>query len=225
MQIIGHRGAAGLAPENSLEAMRAGLRAGVDMLEFDIRLTRDNQPVVIHDSSTLRTHHIVFSIARNDLHTLQSTIQHPPVPTLSEVLNEFFGKVTLNIELKSKDSGAVALECVRQHIKKQSDWEHVLFSSFHTTELELIRRQSVHARLALLHKHNPFAFTTRHKELRLSAVGFFHLTVNPLAVAIAKQRNIFTYAYTVNNTTSARLLEKQGIQGIVTNYPNRFSSS
>ena len=222
MQIIGHRGAAGLAPENTLEAMRAGIQAGADMLEFDVRLTSDGQPVIIHDASLLRTHHKSFSIGRHTLSKLRLATQHSPVPTLQEVLDAFFGKIVLNIELKSKGSGVVALEYVTRHIKQQSDWQQVLFSSFHTTELEAVRRSSKHARLALLHKHNPFAFVTQHKKLNLSAVGFFHLTVNPLAVGIAKKRGIFTYAYTVNNTAGARLLKKQGIDGIVTNYPNRF---
>lgn len=225
MQIIGHRGAAGLAPENSLEALRAGMAAGADMLEFDVRLTRDNQPVIIHDNSTLRTHHTIFSISRNSLAQLKRAVTTPPVPTLSEVLDEFFGVITLNIELKSNGSGIIALNHVRQHIKTPTDWQHVLFSSFHITELEAIRRQDPHARLALLHKHNPFAFVTRHKELRLSAVGFYHLTVNPLAISIAKKRDIFTYAYTVNSPAAARLLQKEGIDGIVTNYPDRFSTN
>ena len=46
MLTIGHRGAAGIAPENTLESLRAGVKAGCDMLEFDVRLTKDKIPVV-----------------------------------------------------------------------------------------------------------------------------------------------------------------------------------
>ena len=64
MLIIGHRGAAGLARENSLEALRAGLEAGADILEFDVRLTKDKIPVVVHDFHTLRTHRDPSIISR-----------------------------------------------------------------------------------------------------------------------------------------------------------------
>ena len=55
MLIIGHRGAAGLAPENTMEAFRAGFEAGADMMELDVRLTADKRLVVIHDALLLRT--------------------------------------------------------------------------------------------------------------------------------------------------------------------------
>jgi glycerophosphoryl diester phosphodiesterase len=57
MLIIGHRGAAGLAPENTMAAIAAGIEAGSDMIEIDVRLTRDNQLVVIHDPRLVRTPH------------------------------------------------------------------------------------------------------------------------------------------------------------------------
>ena len=63
MLIIGHRGAAGLAPENTIDAMAAGIAAGADMLELDVRLTRDGVPVVAHDNRLLRTHHQNESIS------------------------------------------------------------------------------------------------------------------------------------------------------------------
>ena len=67
MLVIGHRGAAGLAPENTIEALRAGVKAGADMLEFDIRLTKDNITVLVHDFLTLRTHRQTSIISRSTL--------------------------------------------------------------------------------------------------------------------------------------------------------------
>src|SRR3954452_7141634 len=53
--IVAHRGASALAPENTLEAARLGWEAGADAWEFDVQMTRDGVPVIIHDESLLRT--------------------------------------------------------------------------------------------------------------------------------------------------------------------------
>lgn len=54
--IIGHRGASAVAPENSIAAFEAAIAAGADGIEFDVRLSRDGVPVIIHDDTLQRTH-------------------------------------------------------------------------------------------------------------------------------------------------------------------------
>ena len=100
MLIIGHRGAAGLAPENTIDAMAAGVAAGADMLELDVRLTRDGVPVIAHDNRLLRTHHRNESISHLTYTELQALTSEQPIPSLLAVLDRFFGVVLLNIELK-----------------------------------------------------------------------------------------------------------------------------
>src|SRR2546428_13622015 len=55
VRVVGHRGAAALAPENTIAAFEAGLRAGVDAIEFDVQRTADGVPVVLHDDTLDRT--------------------------------------------------------------------------------------------------------------------------------------------------------------------------
>lgn len=221
MLIIGHRGAAKLAPENTLEALRAGKAAGADMLEFDVRLTKDKIPVLTHDFHTLRTHHAASIISRQTFEELQlSTKAHPLVP-LSAVLDEFFGNILLNIEIKGRGTGKVVAELLKsRYIKKSKTWDNVIFSSFRGSELTRIREVSEEANLALLHSENPFLFIAYHRKLRLAAVGFHRLYINPLALEIAKCAKIFTYAYTVNRPHTALKLAQQGIDGIVTDRPD-----
>jgi len=221
MLVIGHRGAAGLAPENTLEALRAGLEAGADILEFDIRLTKDKVPVLIHDFHTLRTHHDTSIISRLTLEELQKRTEKQPIIPLSEVLDEFFGVILLNIELKGRSSGETVAKLIQKsYIKTQRDWDKILFSSFKGSELSAVRHVSPKANLALLHSENPFMFIAYHRKLRLSAVGFHRLYINPFALEIAKRASLFTYAYTVNRPQSALLLAQAGLDGIVTNFPN-----
>ena len=223
MLVIGHRGAAGLAPENTLEALRAGVEAGADMLEFDVRLTKDDILVIHHDFHTLRTHKSAALVSRSELKNLQKLDTSRPLVTLEEVLDEFFGKILLNIELKSRGSGKTTAEFLKKHyIKKPSDWDCVLFSSFSGSELVAARKISKKANLALLHHENPFLFLAYHWRIQLTAVGFHRLYVNQLALEIAKKAKLFTYAYTVNRPQTALRLAEEGLDAVVTDYPDRI---
>lgn len=222
MLIIGHRGAAGLAPENTMVAMKAGVMAGVDILEFDVRLTRDSVPVVIHDSRLLRTHHLNKSINSLTLAELQAYTSKQPIPTLAEVLDEYFGVVVLNIEIKSRGCAEVVYQTLATYINRPDDWDNVLVSSFLARELIRLRKLSPLINLALLHRNNPFLFVAYQRWLQLSAVGFHRLYIHPLAIEIARRSGLFIYVYTVNRPDALRTLAQRHIDGIVTNYPDRL---
>ncbi len=216
----------GLAHENTMEAFRAGFDADADILEFDIRLTKDNVPVVIHDARLLRTHHVKAAVAHLTLDELREKTAANPVPTLQEVLDEFFGKIMLNIELKSRGTGTeVVTLLTKRYIKKKSDWDKIIISSFKGTELIRIRKLAPRVNLALLHNQNPFIFIAYHRLLTLTAVGFHRLYLNSFALQIAKRAGIFTYVYTVDRPGAIDILERQGVDGIVTNYPDKFRAA
>lgn len=225
MLVIGHRGAAGIAPENTLEALHAGVDAGADILEFDVHMTNDRVPVVIHDGNLLRTHRKRAFINRISFAKLQElTADSPnPVIALETVLDEFFGDIILNIEIKQRGIAADIIDLLeRRYIKHPHDWEVLVFSSFYASELVAIRKRSHLANLWLLHNRNPFIFIAFARRLHLSGVGFHRLYINDFALAIAKKTHLFTYAYTVNRPHAARQLSNRGIDGIVTDYPAKI---
>ena len=220
MLVIGHRGAAGLARENTIEALRAGLEAGADILEFDVRLTKDKIPVLTHDFHTMRTHRDTSIISRQTLKELRTRTKQYPIVELSSVLDEFYGKILLNIEIKGRGTSKVVVELLKKkYIKKKNDWDNVLISSFKGSELAAVRKASPYANIALLHSQNPFIFIAYHRRLGLTAVGFHRLYINSFALAIAKRAKLFTYAYTINRPQSALALAQAGIDGVVTDNP------
>ncbi len=223
MLVIGHRGAAGLARENSLEALRAGADAGADILEFDVRLTKDKIPVVVHDFHTLRTHKDPSIISRLTLEELTKRTEKLPITPLFEVLDEFFGIIILNIELKGRGSGKVVAELLAdKYAISPKRWDNVLISSFRGSELQAVRNISKYANLSLLHSENPFLFIAYQRRLKLTAVGFHRLYINRFAVEIAKKTKLFVYAYTVNRPHTALMLAQQGVDGVVTDRPNEI---
>jgi glycerophosphoryl diester phosphodiesterase len=221
MLIIGHRGAAGLAAENTLEALQSGIDAGADMLEFDVQITRDKQLLVVHDSTLLRTHkksHIVRWSTHQSIK--EATEKGHKIATLEEVLDMFFGNILLNLEIKSHGTGKHVIDLLeKKYIHRKSDWENVLLSSFKANELVAMRKKSPHAELAMLHNRNPFTFMAYHRKLNLTAVGFHRLRANSLSIEVAKQLNIFIYLYTVNRKNAAKRFAQEGIDGIVTDNP------
>ncbi len=223
MLIIGHRGAKGLAAENTLASLEAGFANGADILEFDVRTTKDNILVVIHDARLTRTHKRNVAISGLTLDELRTASIDNPVPTLKEVLDEYYGKILLNIEIKSRGAGIAVIALLQSgYIKKSSDWDNILISSFKGGELVKIRKIAPKANLALLHEENPFIFIAYHRRITLTAVGFHRLYLNRFALEIARRLQLFIYVYTVDRTAAITLLQEQGVDGVVTNYPDKF---
>ena len=223
MLIIGHRGAAGEKPENSLAAIKAGRLSGADIVEFDVRVTRDGRVVLAHDDNLSRTHDIDISVSHSTLKELQKRTAGSvaPICTLEEVLHDSLGQVLLNIELKDKGSALAVLDILhRAEYKSRIDM--VFLSSFSVRELIRARNLNRKIKLALLVRLNPFAFLAWERKLHLSAVGFHRLHLNPLSIQAAHQLDIFVYVYTVNRPAARANLERQGVDGIVTDYPSKF---
>lgn len=224
MLIIGHRGAAGLAPENSLVAFKTGVAVGADMLEFDVQVTRDKELLVVHDSTLLRTHKKPRIVRWSTHESIkEATAKGHKIATLEEVLDLFFGKALLNLELKSRGASKHVVELLKtKYIKQPDDWHNILISSFKPGELKTFRKLAPDAELALLHYRNPYIFMLHNRQLNLTAVGFHRLYINSLALEVAKHLGLFTYTYTVNRPEAARKLRERGVEGIVTDNPKEM---
>jgi len=225
MLIIGHRGAAGLKPENTLEALQAGYESGADMLEFDVRITADGIPVLMHDSSLLRTNGLRTTIRMSTLTELQraTSDSEKPIATLEQVMDELFGKVMLNIEFKQHGNVGALIDVLKKYCKTRNDWAQVVVSSFNVKELARIRKACPYIGLWLLHGRNPFIFVAYARKLELSGVGFNRMYLNDFACEIARKTNLFTYVYTINRLGAMQNLATHGIDGLVTDYPDRFA--
>lgn len=224
MLIIGHRGAAGIAHENTIEAFNAGVMAGADMLEFDVQVTRDGELLVVHDTTLFRTHKKA-TIVRWSTHESikRATEKGHQIATLKEVMDMFFGKTFLNLEIKNRFTAKRIIPFIKEHyITNEGDWDNILISSFKPSELIEARKHSSRIHLALVQDKNPFLFMLYHRRLDFTAVGFHRLRAHKLAITIAKQLDLFTYVYTVNRKEAAKQLSDRDIDAIVTDYPNKL---
>lgn len=224
MLVIGHRGSAGTKPENSIAGLREAIAVGADMIEVDIRITKDKHVILAHDWHMFHTHRKIDFIRRHTLSELKkrtSGTEHPVV-TIEQLLKECYGRILLNIELKERGAVGPVLAALDPYFQKKEDWDNVLFSAFNPLILRALRKRAPFASLSMLHYRNPLNFMAWHKILGLSAVGFHRLYTTSLSLEVAKRLELFTYAYTINRVDAVQKLVNKGIDGIVTDFPGKF---
>ncbi len=161
--VIGHRGAAGLAPENTLAALRAAKRAGASWVEFDIRLSRDRECVVIHDRTLERIAGRPTPVSRMGLDELRrcgagswfsAQFADERIPGLGDVLALACGLgLGVNIELKPcglRNHALVAALLRTLSSDRRCESLPVLISSFSPALLSAVRRRDKAMPLGLL---------------------------------------------------------------------------
>ena len=129
---MGHRGAAGLAPENTIVSIAEALAAKVDWIEFDVRRTQDGHIVLVYDRHTGRVAHkklVIRKAAMQELKELQMK-KGFSIPTLEEAVELIGEKSKINIEVKSSDCVPQVIELIQKCIKKGYKHSHFLVSSF-----------------------------------------------------------------------------------------------
>lgn len=245
--IIGHRGAAGLAPENTLAAFEAALEHGAQVLEMDVRRTRDGAVVVLHDSRVDRTTNGSGSVSGMTLAQLQALdagYRFTPdggetypyrgkgvtVPTLEQVVKAFPDTYLL-IELKENDpSLADAVISVLQSAHATS---RVMLSSFHDAVVERVRElapeiptgysqeEVVHLVIMQRLGLGAFAKPTGHALQVPEWQGPLRV-VDPGLTRLGRRKGLQVHVWTVNDEESMSRLIALDVDGIITDYPDRL---
>ena len=225
---IAHRGASGTFPENTLSAFRAAIDAGAGMCELDVQLSRDGAVVVIHDDTVDRTTDGKGEVAALTLEELKrldagakfkgGMIKGERIPTLDEVFAVTSGKCALNIELKA---GGLEAQ-VAQIMQARNALSDSIVSSFDWESLKKIQQLHFNIRVALLAEEKPV-------ELMMSAVAMRAHAINPRWDMVtadlckaAHERGFKVYTWTVDADARMRALMECGVDGIMTNYPERL---
>ena len=217
---IGHRGARGHAPENTLAAIEKGIALHSHMIEFDLQHTRDGQLVLLHDATLDRTtngHGRIAELTWEDARRLKVG-GNQPLPLLADALRVASGRAGVMIELKAE---GIARETVR--IVQESRFSGpVVYGSFlHDQLLEIRRAQPQAHTLALIEAIpvNRTAFATDAQATHVG-VAFNTLTAPFLGALHAKSLRVFVY--TVNEPADIRAAKAMGVDGIISDYPDRL---
>lgn len=231
---IGHRGASGVLPENTMSSFKLALEQGAEGLEFDLRLSADKKVVVFHDDDLERLAGRPERIAELTLTELKeaSLREDEKIITLREVLQEF-PDIPFIIELKDKGDDLVA--AAAQVVIEEGAQEQVLFGCFDITTIKILRRLLPEVPTAAAEKEGmkfylfaliglagfmkwPFAgFVTPRYRGRIPVLTLFFRTA-------VRARGMVLLVWTVNEKAEMQRLLKQGVDGILTDYPEIMTS-
>ena len=217
---IGHRGAAGHAPENTLAAIRKGIELGVDFVEIDVRCTADGILVALHDATVNRTTNGKGPIDRLTLRDVKALDagNGERVPMLEEVLRVVSGQAGLMLELKVKGAAQKTVEVVQKAEFK----DPVISASFLHEELGIIRSVDAEASLMALFGRLPQASVARAIKYSPSHVGLRHDTVTRRLVEAFHDEDLLVFVYTTDTTREIQRAISAGVDGIISNVPERL---
>ncbi len=227
MPVVAHRGASGELPENTMLAFREGLAQGADALEFDVRLTADGVPVVMHDATVDRTTGGTGAVSHLELaHLASLDAGHGErVPTVEQVLGEF-PETPVIIELKEAQASGPLRDVLRRHNAQSralvGSFEHRALSPFFGPEFH---RAASRREAALFWTGSRLSVG-----LALGGVAAFTVpshhrgitVVDRRFVRVARRHGRPVHVWTVDDETEATWLRSIGVAGIITNYPARM---
>lgn len=225
MLTIAHRGASALFPENTLRAFIAAAELGADMCEFDVRMTRDGEVVVIHDATVNRTTDgrgrvgamSAAAIGRLDAGVrFGAEFRGERIPTLAEVARALGGRgCAMDVELKARGLEARVCEILRGC----GAMESAIVSSFVWDQLKIVAGREPAMRVALLGEKAPAALLEAALAMRAFAIAPRFDIADAALCAAAHSRGLAVYAWTVDDAPTMRRLAAAGVDGIMTNNP------
>lgn len=246
---VGHKGAAALAPENTLPSFRAALEHGVDLIEFDVLALRDGTLVLAHSDDLAEVSHGVArgSVLSLSLPELRSVA--PALPTFDDACAFLAAEapgVGVQVDVKWVDYESGVVETLRRH----GLVGRTLVSSFFSRSLRAVGALEPELRLGLsypLDRHGisrrraltPFVAASaralrralpyrigRWLESAGATVATLHyLLVSPAVVRACHARDAAVFAWTVDEPAVARALAAHGVDGVITNDPRIFAGT
>jgi glycerophosphoryl diester phosphodiesterase len=234
LQIVAHRGATAHAPQNTRAAFRAALALGADAVEFDVRLTSDGSPVVYHyaylDEATSGRGPIwEYSLADLRVVRVGGPDSHERVPLLAEVLEEFAGRIGLEIELKGPEPETIAavvplLNAARSH------WARMEVTSYEPFLLAALRAQCTELNTALLFPRSEswmtlevIAYLSRHRarQAQATAVHLHPTQLTEDVVVAIRSAGVDVHAWDVNDVQMLQLCADLNLPWVTTDHLER----
>ena len=228
MKIIGHRGASGYKPENTLSSFRQAIKLGVDMIEFDVYTVKSGEVMVLHDDKLDRTTNGTGSIESKTFTEIRKLDAGggEKVPLLTEVLDTINKKVPINIELKGTGTAGPVAAIIQHYVTKKG-WPRKLFlvSSFDHSELKAFTTLLPTIPTGALFGYLPFRFWPKIKDTGVTSANISAKAITRRAVNAVHAHGLEVYVYTVNSKRQADRMARLGVDGIFSNFPDKVSGS
>jgi glycerophosphoryl diester phosphodiesterase len=224
---ISHRGAAAIAPENTLAAVAAGVGSGAPYVEIDVRATSDGVPVLMHDGSIDRTtdgEGKVGELAWDYIKGLDAggyfspEFRGEPVPSLASVLEYMKGKKsTLVVEAKWPRNWPGGDSTFLETIREQGMERNVVVISFDTGWIKTLPQALPDTPLGVLYIY-PYSVPSA-EAVEYVSIFWPALVIDPSLVWRMKRSGHTVWAWNVNSEILTRFLAWKGVEGITIDNP------
>ncbi|PJI32902.1 glycerophosphodiester phosphodiesterase [Acinetobacter pseudolwoffii] len=230
MRIIGHRGARGEAPENTLGGFQYIQEIGIRAVEFDVRQLKDNALIIMHDDDFVRTTGLqkhLYECNRQDLTQYNHAVawsewnKIEATPLLDQTLNVIRNFEHIEVEIKSVASEEAAEKIAFEVEQQLQGYEQAaIITSFDAKILDALQQQNSRLKRGLLIetdvKHQAI---DRALELGCCHIGWMDELASKDLIQATQAAELNISVWTVNDVTRAKQLRDWGIQGLITDYP------
>ncbi len=221
--IVGHRGASGYEPENTLRSFERAIDMGVGMIELDVYCCKSGQVVVIHDDTIDRTTNGTGEVVQLSWDILRqyNAGKGEHIPLLSQVFDLVNKRVVINIEIKDPHAVRAVADLIEQYVRdKQWSYDDFLVSSFDHGALAAFISYCPRVKTGALFDVGSVDELPITRTLRAHYVIVEYQSVTAALITAVHNAGLQLYAYTVNDKQIALQLRDLGIDGIITNYPD-----
>jgi len=220
MKVVGHRGARHLAPENTIAALEAALKHGVDEIEIDVRVTKDGHVVLNHDPLVRTRDGKTYATASHSLEELQE--HKPDMPTLAEAIRAVDRKVPLMIEVKAKEPIEPIVEVLERFLSGGWQTSDFILGSFSQKTLRALHEALPEVELVVIELFSGLRAIHRARQVEATKISLNHHFLWFAAVANMRRKKYELYTWTLNNPKKARRWAKFGLDGAVTDNPELY---
>ncbi|MAU26952.1 MAG: glycerophosphodiester phosphodiesterase [Muricauda sp.] len=222
--VIGHRGAMGHETENTLASVKKAMELNADMIEIDVFKIDSGEIVVFHDERLERLSNAGGRIEDYNIFDLRQVVLdgNHQIPMLQDVLKLINNQTTLNIELKGADTANRVNFILDYYVREKGwSWDNFLISSFNWDELKKMREANPDIAIAVLTEEDPLQAIPVAKELNAVAINPDYRQLTQEIVDKIQDAGFKVYTWTVNNPEDIEKMKEFGVDGIISDYPER----
>jgi len=232
--VIAHRGDSASAPENTLTALKAAVASGAHGVEFDVHMTRDDQPVVIHDATVDRCSSGKGAVAGMTLAQIKALdaggwfagpFEGERIPTLDEAMEALPAPTVLFIHLRAHENDSSRCEwAVAQAVEKHDARKRTVITHHTRHGLQRLREMDAHLRLCWIpyggqpgeeYVDDAYLLGTRFMQPRASEIDEHFM-------AYAREKGMWVNAFWADEVAEMERLIRLDVDGIITNMPRRL---
>lgn len=221
---IGHRGARGYELENSPSSIKKALELPIDMIEIDVRKCKTGEIVVIHDETVDRVTNGEGEVRNKSLKELKELdlINGEKILTLNEALSIIDRNKKINIELKGSGTAKLVSKIIKNHLEKGWGKEDFLVTSFMYYRLQRMRERKLKIGTGLIMIISPLLLNVPVEKIDTEFMILRKEFINKEIIKDLHSMGTRVIAWVVNRKEEIERIKELGIDGIISDYPERI---